>query len=320
MVTGIALLLAVQGQFNLEPLKNFNGSSMGGVVFDVSTDSSMKSQFKTDKGAIRPEALVISNTAERRVDALLDGRGGKAKAIGLWVTYREPVELEDLTDGLGSSTVLYAKGRSSNWVVHLYQKAGIAVFALQGRNRTLVDGVLLTDPARARTLGRYLEEDPTPIRNLQDEFDRLDQTVNIRNFSLSFRSKNIKIDDGDREKRLLESFAERRFETRLIRYRSGNGGTVSVTVNIDHVKVEVSASLNGSNQIGTVSGSGSSSGKFRESNDFPYYRRALVEDLVIEALNRAVDSAESAIQKQRPQTEAEHRQIQLMELLSSSIR
>jgi hypothetical protein len=319
LVVGLVFGQSVS-KFDLAKLPFYDGRGMDGVVFGQSSDKEMKKAFKTDKGAIRPEGLVIQNDGTRRVDALLDGRGGDAKAIGLWIEPKVATEVGDVIKELGDGERGYMTDRSSNWSIAAFPDRGIAVFGVREGNREYVDGVLLSDPARIKQLSRSFDTGETKIIDLREIFERKDPRVFIRAFDLSMTAKNIDVGDRNREEGLLESFASRRADTRNIVSGRGGDGTINVTVAIDFEKVNVNVSLSGSNEIGKISASGSSSYKFRVERDVAYYRRDKVEDTVLDALNQALDSAENAIRNQKPPTPAEDRRRMEVIAINGAIR
>jgi hypothetical protein len=73
------LLMADGGVFSPAPLDTFRAGSFSGIRIGTDRDKDIKQKFKTEKGAIRPEALklVADRPRDYRVDALLDGRGGR---------------------------------------------------------------------------------------------------------------------------------------------------------------------------------------------------------------------------------------------------
>ncbi|MEQ1822494.1 MAG: hypothetical protein ABL949_08290 [Fimbriimonadaceae bacterium] len=319
----IATLLAFtmgQATLNLPELKDFDQRSVGSITFGQTADKDLKKLFKVGKGAMRPEALVVSNDDDWRADALLDGRGANAKAIGVWFESKSSALLYDLVKELGEPQKLFLAGRSSDWMVVAYPERGVAVVTAHEAEKDFVLGVLLTNKQRILSLSRDLTQAVTPLVDLQGLFDRLDRTVYIRPFDVTVSCKNINIGNADREASLLTSLAIRRFETRNLLLQRGAAGTMSVSVTIDFEKVNVSASLSGKNEAGSISGSGGASTKFSVSNDVAHYRRDFVEDAVLEAMFDAVQSAEQAIRNQRPQTQKDHRRLQVYQVISSAVR
>lgn len=308
-----------QGTFTLPKLSEHSGTGVSGIQFGTTADKDIKKMFKGGKGAIRPEALVVGQDEKWRYDALLNGRGGDAKAIAVWAEARKAMELSDLNEGLDRPDVVYARDRSSDWAANVYVDKGLAIFTTLRGSREFVDGVLLTTPDYAKQLMVAMEDRATSILDLQQIFDRKDRRVFIRSFDLSLSSKNITLDKS-REERLLESFAERRAGSRNIQL-GGSSGSITINVSIDFEKTNVSASLRGSNEVGEISGSGSATGrKFRVQNDVAYYRREDVEDAVLEALDEAFGNAEQAIRAQRPPTEEEDRRRLILSVLNGAIK
>ena len=286
----------------------------------MTADKDLKKMFKVGKGAMRPEALVIGQDDLWRYDALLNGRGGDAKAIAVWAEAKKAVEVLDLIEGLEARNIFYVRDRSSDWSMIAYPDRGIALFATMQGSREFVDGVLLTDKSYLKQLTRGLDARATPVVDLREAFYARDRRVYIRSFSVDISRRNIDIGDVEREERLMRSFAERRAESPFIRFGNGEG-RITVSVQIDFEKTSVSASVSGSNEVGAVSGSGSATArKFSVRNDVAEYRRAYVEDAVLDALQDALDAAERAIQAQRPPTEAEDRKRVIYGVINAGIR
>lgn len=321
MLSALALAAVIQGApFTLPRLDQYNPADVDGIRFGITADKDLKKMFKVGKGAVRPEELVIGTDDQWRYDALLSGRGADAKAIAVWAEPRKALETVDLTSGLGDPERLYVRDRSSDWSVQVFPDRGIALFATRQGAREFVEAVLLTDKDHAKQLTRALEPRETEVIDLARIFESKDRRVFLRSFDLTLTRKNLNIGDVNREERLLESFAERRAESRNVRFGGGDG-SISVTVSIDFEKTNVSVSLRGKNEVGDIVGNGSATArKFRVEKDVAYYRRDYVEDAVVEALDEALDSAERAIRDQRPPTEAEDRRRLILWVLNSSIK
>lgn len=315
------LLIGLQGQsLRLPDLAAYDMKTVDKVVLGQTADKDLKKLYKVGKGAMRPEGLVISNDDQWRVDALLNGRGGDAKAIAVWYEAKRAVEFSDFTRDLGPAERSFVRNRSSDWSVNAWPERGIAMFVTRDGNRDYVEGILLTDKDRILTMTRALEAQPTEILDLQAIFDRKDRRVFIRSFDVDISSKNINIGDQRREERFIQSFAERRWETRDILF-GRDGGTISISINIDFEKTNVSVSLSGKNEVGPVSGSGSSTArKFRVERDVAQYRREYVEDAVLDALTDAVRAAEQVIANQKPPTPQDDRRLGIYGVVNGSIR
>lgn len=320
MLSVVAFVALLQGPFTLPRLEQYAPSEVDSVKFGITADKDLKKMFKVGKGAIRPEALVIGTDMQWRYDALLNGRGGDAKAIAIWAESKKPVEVSEIASDLGTGERYFARDRSSDWSVLAYPDRGIALYATREGSREFVEGVLLTDKDYVRQLIRTLDTRETQILNIQDIFDRKDRRVSLRSLNINFTRKNINFDEN-REERLMQSFAERRAESRNIRFGGGGDGTISITVSVDFEKTNVSVSLRGRNEVGEISGNGSASArKFRVQNDVAFYSREAVEDAVLEALDEALSSGENAIRNQRPPTETDERKRLIAFTINSAIK
>lgn len=323
MIAALALLTALQNP-NWEPPRYelADGKSFGGITFGEDTDGTLKKRFRTDRGAIRPEGLVLAQAADKglRVDALLAGRGKDAPVIALRLQFqRFAPSREAFEKELGGETeARFARNRYSDWAILTHEEKGVAAFAIRERNETIVESLIFTTPARIRELTRGLSAESGEIGDLQREFDRLDRTVKVRSTSVSISAKNITTPDRNRESRDLERYADRRFESRVIRY--GGDGSISISVSLDFDKITLSASLSAKNEAGPISVSASKSGRFREANDIAYYDRGVIQDLLEDALDELSDDAERAVDNQRPPTEQEERSRAILDLINRAIR
>jgi hypothetical protein len=323
MIAALIALAAVQNPTWEQPrFELADGKSLGGIIFGEDTDGTLKRRFRTDRGAIRPEGLVLAQSQDKglKVDALLAGRGKDAPVIGIRLQFlRFAPTRETFEKELGGETeTFFARNRYSDWAVLTNEEKGIAAFAVRERNDTVMESLVFTTPARIRELTRGLSSGAGDIGDLQREFDRLDRTVKVRSTSVTMTAKNITTPDRNRESRDLERYADRQFESRVLRY--GGDGSISISISLDFDKVSVSASLNAKNEAGTVSASASKSGRFREANDIAYYDRGVIQNLVEGVLDELSDNAERAVENQRPQTESEERNKAVLDLINRAIR
>src|SRR5947209_19762887 len=85
-VITLAMFAAVQAAsrahsqeiFKADPIESFDGKTWSGLTIGESTTDVIKKRFKTSKGAVRPEAMLLPQPekAPIRIDVLMHGRGG----------------------------------------------------------------------------------------------------------------------------------------------------------------------------------------------------------------------------------------------------
>lgn len=177
-------LASAQSILNPESLREFDGHEWSGLRLGRMTDSEIKKRFKTEKGAIRPEALkfVMEKGGTTRVDALLDGRGGSAvmRAIRVEFLGRDP-NLMQLTDDWDERPEMYyQKGRTEDWHLEVFENRGVIAVVLGPEMRSNVECFILMDPNRVPIVTRQFADRPTPIERPRDPGEGWDGIVSYR--------------------------------------------------------------------------------------------------------------------------------------------
>lgn len=173
MSSGVPSASTLQ-DYNSEEIGSFNGSDWGGIKLGIHTDPDLKKLFRAGKGGIRPESLRLPGTGERKVDALMDARGAKAKVKALRVEFSSGQNLEPITKDLGIEPVtLFQEGRWEDWSIAYYPGKGVA--ALQLEERAFV--FLLGNPDLMDQAVRRFAQEPTEIVRRPDPGEDWDRVV-----------------------------------------------------------------------------------------------------------------------------------------------
>jgi hypothetical protein len=174
---------AAQSFLQTESMRDFDGREWSGIRLGRMNDSDIKKRFKVEKGAIRPEALkfVMEKGSTVRVDALLDGRGGKAVVRALRVEYlgRDPYLMQLVDDWDERPEMFYQKGRTEDWHLEVFEKRGVIAVVLGPEMRSNVDCFILMDPDRVGVVTRQFVERPTRIEPPRDPGEGWDRKVSF---------------------------------------------------------------------------------------------------------------------------------------------
>lgn len=300
-----------------EPIETFIGSAWSGIRIGATSDADIKRTFGTEKGAIRPEALnvkVIEGTPFR-VDALLNGRGDKAKVTAIRLGYPEPGPvLEDYLKPLGQPSIPYfVTGRIENWQLDVIETRGIAMFSLDGRVRA----TLLLPPAKLDALTNGLTMAPTDVEVYDPKFtdqellvEYGDIDVNLTSSKVNFRSKH----DIERD---IEDELTRRSRAKYLDYDRRGDATLDAQVDIRYddrrqtLTIEVRLSVDGKNILGRVSASGSDSVRYAKVMEAPRIETSMqILDVLEDARDELEENFDAAVRKQRPPTKEEIRNAQ----------
>jgi hypothetical protein len=275
------------------PLSSFDGHSWSGLSVDKDRDSDLKKRFKTEKGAVRPEALkfVPERGGTVRVDALLDGRGGNAIMRAIRVEYKgRGPSLIDLADAWDERPVeMYQRGRTEDWHIEVFEKKG--VIAVVMGNGAYPSVFVLANPDRIAVVQRQFVDGPTPVELPRDPGAGWDRLVRYSNVSL-----NLDVDASRPDwmnNRWMDDLRDSlRDEARNFRgdtLRSGGGsGSLNVNVTTGRFKDE-STSFKVSLSLFTKTPYGDLTRFSDESRTIDYSHRARAVDLLRAAL-REMDS------------------------------
>lgn len=221
--------------YNTAEIGSFNGSEWGGIKLGVHTDPDLKRLFKAGKGGIRPESLRLAATGPRKVDALMDARGAKAKVKAVRVEFDSGQNLDPIALGLGVEPVaLYQEGRWEDWSVAHFPGKGVTALQLEGQAFVF----LLGNPGLMdQAVTRFIDK-PTEIVRRPDPGENWDRVV-----TYDFVRVKVEQSKSDRIPNELDSRGRSRveqdFEERLRRvlrgplvYGFGHNGSFELTVNI----------------------------------------------------------------------------------------
>lgn len=292
------MLLAIlaAATFDAPPIEQFNGQSWGQIQLDQTRDRDMKSMFETDRGAIRPEALLLKQPAGAiyRISALLDGRGSDARVIGFSLSPQGATLPRRVLAPLGPAETRFVSGRWSQWRLAVWPSKGIAA-ALSDE---AVYSILLTSPARIKSLADALPTRETATRNYERLAGEWSPSLVYRTTSSSVTFRNgltslqkDRIEDFNRE--ML-----RRISGDYLRQGPGSGrASVRVTVakdgNRDRAKITANAEFWGPVQGVTVSADGEATIRVDLNGG-----SVVAGILIVEAADAAIEqAAEEAVDK-----------------------
>lgn len=226
---------SVLQDYNTADIGSFDGSQWGGIKLGIHTDPDLKKLFKAGKGGIRPESLRLASSGSRKVDALMDARGSKAKVKALRIEFSSGQNLEPIALSLGVDHVtLYQQGRWEDWSIAYFPGKGVAALQLEDQAFVFVLG----NPNLMDQAVRKFAQEPTEIVRRPDPGEDWDRVV-------SYDSVRVRVEQSktDRIPSELDSRARSRieqdFEDRLRRvsrgplvYGFGHGGTFELEVDI----------------------------------------------------------------------------------------
>ncbi|RYG35999.1 hypothetical protein EON81_11045 [bacterium] len=288
------------------PLTRFNGASWSGIRLSESTDADIKRSYRTEKGAVRPEALkiVTDRPKDVRVDALLDGRGGKAtvRAIRVEYAFGAPT-VDDLSDAFNETAEDYfLPGRNDDWKLWAFPKQGVLAFSLKGIVSTFY---LATPEGVARVLSNYRDRQ-TPVVPVPDPGADWDRTVVFGDSDVTlFVGENSPGDLDDSTRRRIRDGVRDSIEGirgRNIRFSDRKNGTLVATLRTGKFNDEgaadgtVALNLTVTTPYGRLERSVSKSKRIR-----PRYRDAFL-NLTDDALDALKTDLTEAIRRLGPPT------------------
>ncbi|MCC7230555.1 MAG: hypothetical protein IT203_09175 [Fimbriimonadaceae bacterium] len=223
-------------RLNPQPIASFDGNVWAGLTLNGITDREIKKKYRTEKGAVRPEALKITTTSDSgvRVDALLDGRGDKAVMQAIRIGYDRSVDIEKLGDELHEKPVrLFTRERHEDWWIEAFVDHGIIALVIEGQ----CDTFYLTSPDRTGMALRDFGDRQTLVTEPPDPGANWDRVLRFGYTSASVTVGSSKPDelDADGRRRIgnrLKNLAESLREPSL-RYSSGSSDRLSISVSSD---------------------------------------------------------------------------------------
>jgi hypothetical protein len=304
-----------------KPIESFDGKAWAGLALGALTDSEIKQKYQTEKGAIRPEALRITTERDSgvRVDALLDGRGGKAVMRAIRVEFEKPPSLDQLAEAFGEKPVaMYNRERHEDWRILAFIDRGVLAMDVQGK----VDTFILCSPDRVGDALNVFYDQPSPVTIPSDPGRNWDRI-------LRFNDVDVTVSLGSNRPSTLDYDWRRRVERRLqnegestrrgsLRYGSSYTGELKVRVSSDKFDKDgdsnftVSVSVAGGSPYGQISQSASASKKIWNS----YERR--VQDLYEDAMLDLDRDVRGAIQKLGPPPKEQLRKLAMEKVYSGA--
>lgn len=297
-----------------QPIDGFVGNEWSGIRIGATTDGDIKRRFGTEKGAIRPEALnvKVAEGTPFRVDALLDGRGDKAKVTALRLAYSGAGPSSDELSKILSERPerFYFEGRLEDWALDVFETRGIGLFVLNDRTSV----ALLVPPAKLDLLTQGLDSAPTDIEpydptftddQLLVEYGSID--VYLSGSKVNFRSKRDIEND-------IKDELTRRSRARYLDYDRRGKARMDARVDIRYddrrqtFTIDVRLTVDGENALGRVSASGGESKRWAKVLEAPRINDSrMVLDVLEKARDDLEDEFDAAVRKQRPPTKEEIR-------------
>lgn len=316
--------LADQPRLIPAPIESFDGKTWSGLKLGEMADKDLKKAFQTDRGAVRPEALLIATEKDSkiRVDALLDGRGDKALMQAIRVEYKDRApNLSDLAKAWGEEPQpLYAINRTENWHVEIFPRHGVIVEAI-GEGDVDATVFILTTPERARLAVREFDREPTRIVAPRDPGKDWERVATFRRASASVTLGDNKPNSFDKRWRddlssRLEDQAED-FRRGRLRYDRYSDGSLSIAVSSTKWKdTDTTFTVNVSLSLQTPYGYLSQSGSATRRMDSSHRRR--VQDLLDDAMRELEYTVDRAMRKYGPDAIDKHRKDAVMAMYKTA--
>lgn len=283
--SGLVLVVLAVGasadQLKAKPLSTFDGKSWSGIELDRMTDADIKKTFETSKGAVRPEALLMSTGLDGvRVDALMDGRGSKAVIRAIRVEYDRAPKLYDVQQELGIEPKrLYQSNRNENWHLSVFEPKGIIAVCFGEADREVGAYFFLVPPNSVNSVVREFVTDETEVIPVFDpgrDWDRVPTFGQIYS-DAHFDDPKIPAElAGSYASRLQDDMeSEARSIRRPLRYERGAASKVSIKLNVGrfNAKWEATAEASISTTIETPYGKFPVSGSYSQKIQDDYRKR-----------------------------------------------
>ncbi len=237
-------------------IANFNGTTWNAISIGVTTDAEVKKLFKTDRKAIRPEALRLRQSpGGPLVDALLDGRGAKAKVTAFRIEYPVPTRLDSLTKEIGEKPKLYyQRFRQERWHLAVFPTKGI-VAVIQGLTDSPI--IYLVGPSKIGQLVDDYSDKEEPVIVVKDPFAGQPRIAMFGSVRVSYNLKNIGIEDQEDDRKFLEKSLRNITARGVARFVAGESGEATAIVSTEYSRnkggtITVSASFRSQTQYGSV--------------------------------------------------------------------
>lgn len=332
LVSALAPLAKSQAEFTVPPLNEADGKSFGGIALGISTDESVKKQFKTSKGAVRPEALKLETAGNSpyRVNVLLDGRGKTAKAIGVRVDIKnEDLVWTTFSESCGEGWLIgHFETRYSDWGVAIHPTRGIiAVVHELSSNTPVVAHLIYTTEKCVLEFGKRLSKDVAPVQKYNDPYKSLDFLAEITRVDCTVNAKGVTLDDKDDVSYDIEKRTERMIDREPYINISGRANAILyVTASVDYSnskggEMRVSMSLSATTPYGNVSVSGNGSETLRKNLGTIRWRDGIAfMDAARDAYEMLVGELRTQLRRLIPTSGDAVSQIQVENLINTCVR
>lgn len=279
---GRATPCLAQDLFKPDELSRFDGKTWGGLTIGESSTADIKKMFKTSKGAIRPEGMVLPQPEKStiQVDVLMNGRGEKSLLNGFRVAYaNEGVDLKALKEALKlEPDVWYPRQHFDDWHLEAFPERGIVVF-VEGSGRVeRIPLVVLCAPFHVKDVIDTCDRQPTMPQNIQDVFPDDKRIVVIGQVHVEINcDKGIKVDRSEEICRDLEKQIWRLRTPREIDLRPDSPGKLNVKLDISFnpkdgkATVTANTEISGNTFLGRVNTTARSSDTYREDSASPVW-------------------------------------------------
>ena len=307
---GRATPCLAQEMFKVDEISRFDGKTWGGLTIGDSTTADIKKLFKTSKGAVRPEAMLLPQPQNSpvRVDVLMIGRGANSVLSGFRLAYTDGgTDLKTLSESLKlEPETWYPREHFDDWRVEAFPERGIVAF-MEGSGRTeRTSVVLLCAPFHVRDVIASCEHQPTRPLNILDVYPDDKRVLEIGNVSVDIDcGKGIKVDKSDEVARNLEKQIWRNRTPREIDIHSGATGSLTVKFDISFnakdskATVSATANMSGTTLLGRVSTSTQSTDTYREDSLSPvWYGSSRLERIMYDVLDKAFGQMADKVRKQ----------------------
>lgn len=323
----IGLITALMASYSLpsraqefikpDPIEQFDGKTWGGLTIGQSTTDDIKRMYKTSRGAIRPEAMLLPQPepSKVRIDVLMHGRGGTSTLQGFRIAYADGAPtLRDLSDSLKTEPqMFYPQRRFDEQQLAAFPERGVIAFLAGSGRLARIEVILLCSPGRMHDAVTECRAAPTPILNVRDEFptDRLVLEIGKIRVDIS-TVKGMAIKDKSDVEDDLQRRIKRQRTPREVDIVDRSAGTLNIDVTVTlkdrRAKIEAKATISGKTLLGAVSVSGDGSDAIREDGDNPIWRGGRnLENAVSDAVDRAYRRASEKVRSQKPPTPDELR-------------
>lgn len=314
-----------------ESLESFVGVSWSGIRLGATTDGDLKRTFGTQKSTFRPEAVRVRTveSAPYRIDALLDGRGDKAKVAALRLEFLgNAPTLEALEAAMGTKTLaFYPRQRFEDWSIRVFPERGIALFLLGEPPVARPAVALLMNPSRLADLTAGLLREPSDVEEYDPRFSDQELTITYGRVMVTLTGTNV---DFQRKRDLeidIEEELMGRSRARFLEYRRGSPIALNASVNVrwdtrrKTMTYDVSLGVSGRNVLGDVGASGSSSQSFSRIENRPLVRdMRTIGRLLDEARDELERNFDNAVLRQRPPSKEQIRNAIWADLTNRATR